>query len=112
METSLPVSLSDTQCPDVEYLEALSLTYQTICVVGLGYVGLPTALLFAMNGYTVHGVDVSSRVLDSIAHSKVGEVYPELSNWWETVRKQAQFKASATPEPADVFLITVPTSGL
>lgn len=109
METSLPVSLSSNQCPDADYFEALALTYSNICVVGLGYVGLPTALLFAMNGYTVHGVDVSPRVLDSIAQSKVGDVYPELSGWWETVRKQAQFKASATPEPSDVFLITVPT---
>lgn len=88
---------------------ALALDYRNICVVGLGYVGLPTALLFAMNGYTVQGVDVSPRVLENIATSKVGEAYPELSDWWETVRQQSRFTAAPKPEPADVFLITVPT---
>lgn len=86
-----------------------ALAYRRICVVGLGYVGLPTALLFARNGFTVHGVDVSPRVLDSIAQSRIGEIYPELSDWWESARDLAVFSASAQPVPSDVFLITVPT---
>lgn len=101
-----------TEKPDAEItgrLEALALSYQRICVVGLGYVGLPTALLFAMNGYAVQGVDVSERVLENIAQSRVGEVYPELSGWWADVQGKANFSASSQAEPADVFLITVPT---
>lgn len=113
MDTSLTTDSSQTTSyTDVDAfrrMEALALSYKTICVVGLGYVGLPTALLFAQNGYMVQGVDVSPRVLETIANSKVGEAYPELSSWWETVRGQGRFQASNTPEPSDVFLITVPT---
>lgn len=94
---------------DLEAVKVRALSYGKICVVGLGYVGLPTALLFAQNGFTVHGVDISPQALENIAQSKVGEAYPELSGWWETVQGRQTFTASAQPEPADVFLITVPT---
>lgn len=90
-------------------LEALALSYQNICVVGLGYVGLPTALLFALHDFSVQGVDVSERVLRNIQDSRVGEVYPELADWWDEVASEGHFRASALPEAADVFLITVPT---
>ncbi len=95
--------------PVREDLTALALSYRNICVVGLGYVGLPTALLFALHDYAVQGVDVSERVLGNIADSKIGSVYPELSDWWEEVRSEGNFRASNKPDPADVFLITVPT---
>lgn len=97
------------QPPIREDLEALALSYRNICVVGLGYVGLPTALLFALHDYSVQGVDVSERVLGNIQNSRVGDVYPELGEWWEEVRAEGNFRAAAKPEPADVFLITVPT---
>ena len=111
-ETGLLNNQTVAEKPDAETtrrLEALALSYQRICVVGLGYVGLPTALLFAMNGYAVQGVDVSERVLDNIARSRVGEVYPELSGWWAEVKDKTSFSAARQAEPADVFLITVPT---
>lgn len=96
--------------PEAELkMKTLALGYKNICVIGLGYVGLPTALLFALHDFIVQGVDISERVLDSIARSRVGEVYPELSGWWEQVKDKPAFKASQKPEPADVFLITVPT---
>jgi UDP-N-acetyl-D-mannosaminuronic acid dehydrogenase len=90
-------------------LVALAQSYQRVCVVGLGYVGLPTALLFALNGLSVHGVDISPKVLENLAQSRVGEVYPELRAWWNEVQASGRFTASAQPQPADVFLITVPT---
>lgn len=90
-------------------MKALALSYKKICVVGLGYVGLPTALLFALHDFAVQGVDVSDRVLENIAESRVGDVYPELSDWWEQVRDKDAFFASKKPGLADVFLITVPT---
>lgn len=86
-----------------------ALGYSKICVVGLGYVGLPTALLFARNGFSVQGVDISPKALTMLQESRVGEAYPELSEWWTEVQATEHFRASATPEPADVFLITVPT---
>lgn len=105
-EATLPVVSSQ---PGQEDLAALALSYRNICVVGLGYVGLPTALLFALHDYSVQGVDVSERVLANIQNSRVGEVYPELADWWSEVQSEGHFRASAKPEPADVFLITVPT---
>lgn len=90
-------------------LRRLALSYRRVCVVGLGYVGLPTALLFARNGFSVQGVDISPSVLAMLAESRVDAAYPELSGWWEEVRATGAFRAAAQPEPADVFLITVPT---
>lgn len=89
--------------------KALALTYKKICVMGLGYVGLPTALLFARHDFQVQGVDISSRVIDNIREGRVPEVYPELSDWWESLLGKETFRANSKPEPADVFLITVPT---
>ena len=86
-----------------------ALAYRKICVMGLGYVGLPTALLFARNGFTVHGVDISPTVLENINQSRVGDVYPELGEWWESVDGKESFAASTQPVESDVFLITVPT---
>lgn len=102
---------SQSSCPpDLEKkLQALAQGYQLVCVVGLGYVGLPTALLFTLNGLTVHGADISTRVLDNLAQSRVPQIYPELADWWDVVRETGRFTASAQPQPADVFLITVPT---
>ncbi len=90
-------------------LDTVALRYKNICVVGLGYVGLPTALLFALNDFNVQGVDVSEQVLKNIAESRVSEIYPELAEWWEPVRNKGTFKADKQPGLADVFLITVPT---
>ncbi len=96
-----------------ESIRQLAMTYQRVCVVGLGYVGLPTALLFARNGFTVQGVDISPKTLSMLEDSTVADHYPELGNWWDEVQSEnaemPRFRASATPEPADVFLITVPT---
>jgi UDP-N-acetyl-D-mannosaminuronic acid dehydrogenase len=107
--THLKPAMAESDAEANRQIEALALSYRKICVVGLGYVGLPTALLFAMNDYTVQGVDVSEQVLHNIAQSRIDEVYPELSTWWHTVKEQARFSASHQAEPADVFLITVPT---
>ncbi len=90
-------------------MTARAAAFKQVCVVGLGYVGLPTALLFARGGFTVHGFDISERVIETIRASKVGEAYPELSEWWESVDGQADFYADTRPVESDVFIITVPT---
>jgi UDP-N-acetyl-D-mannosaminuronic acid dehydrogenase len=104
---------------DKQALQQRALAYSRVCVIGLGYVGLPTALLFARNGFSVQGVDISPRVLTMFAEDTVADAYPELAPWWHEVRAQSQenvitaakptFRASQQPETADVFLITVPT---
>jgi len=78
-----------------------------ICILGLGYIGLPTALLFASRGYTVVGVDVKQSVVDTLNAGKVPFDEPGLDDLLNEAGKQ--FVAKTEPEPADVFLIAVPT---
>ncbi|GIN64113.1 UDP-N-acetyl-D-mannosamine dehydrogenase [Robertmurraya siralis] len=80
-----------------------------ICVVGLGYIGLPTAAVFAKAGYEIVGVDVSEKVVNSLNN---GEIHIEEVGLPEMVKQVVQtgnLRASLTPEEADVFLIAVPT---
>jgi len=80
-----------------------------ICVIGLGYVGLPAAVMFASNGHTVQGVDINSSLVDSIRAGEVGQSEPGLSARLRDVLDGGQFIASISPSSADVFVIAVPT---
>jgi len=77
--------------------------------IGLGYIGLPTAAVVASKGIHVHGVDVNPHVIETINQGKIHIIEPGL----ETVVKESvdkgYFKASTTPQLADVHLIVVPT---
>ena len=85
------------------------MSFQKISVVGLGYIGLPTATLFANSGFAVHGVDVTQSIIDAInaGHAHFGE--PKLDDMLGTVVGAGRLKASLTAEPADVFILAVPT---
>jgi UDP-N-acetyl-D-mannosaminuronic acid dehydrogenase len=82
---------------------------QTICVVGLGYIGLPTAALLANRGYDVHGVDVVQSTVDIINQGKIHIVEPELDTFVHAAVNSGKLKASLKPAEADVFIIAVPT---
>jgi UDP-N-acetyl-D-mannosaminuronic acid dehydrogenase len=82
---------------------------KTICVLGLGYIGLPTAALLANKGYTVNGVDVDQRVVDIINRGKIHIVEPELDTFVKSAVNSGKLKANITPTEADVFIIAVPT---
>ncbi|MFD2446715.1 nucleotide sugar dehydrogenase [Bacillus sp. CGMCC 1.16607] len=80
-----------------------------ICVVGLGYIGLPTSAIFARAGYEIVGVDVSERVVEKLNR---GEIHIEEVGLPEIVKEvvdNGKLRASLTPEHADVFIIAVPT---
>ena len=77
-----------------------------ICVLGLGYIGLPTALLFAQK-YEVVGVDIDREVVKKINRGKVPFHEPGLASLFEKVKNN--FVAKTEVEEADVFLIAVPT---
>jgi UDP-N-acetyl-D-mannosaminuronic acid dehydrogenase len=82
---------------------------EKICVVGLGYIGLPTAAIFANAGYNVIGVDINERVVETL---NKGEIHIEEVGLPELVKKvveEGKLRASLTPEKADVFIIAVPT---
>lgn len=82
---------------------------KNICVFGLGYIGLPTAAMFAHHGANVVGVDVNSHAVETINQGKIHIVEPGL----EAIVKQAvdngNLKASLEPVHADAYLIAVPT---
>lgn len=82
---------------------------QTVCVIGLGYIGLPSAALLASNGYLVHGVDIDSQVVDSINNGKTHIVEPGLDVLVSDVVSRGLLSAHLSPLPADVYIITVPT---
>ena len=78
-------------------------------MMGLGYIGLPTAALIASKGLNVTGVDISQRVVNTINEGKIHIVEPDLDGLVHHVVKQGYLKASTKPIAADVYLIAVPT---
>lgn len=83
--------------------------FQLISVIGLGYIGLPTAALFAQSGYDVIGVDVDPHVVETINAGKIHIVEPELAGMVYNTVASGRFRATDTVDKADAFLITVPT---
>ncbi|OOF20868.1 UDP-N-acetyl-D-mannosamine dehydrogenase [Salinivibrio proteolyticus] len=85
------------------------MSFKTISVVGLGYIGLPTAAMFASRKKKVIGVDINRHAVDTINQGKIHIVEPELDKLVQAAVKGGYLKATLTPEPADAFLIAVPT---
>lgn len=80
-----------------------------VCVVGLGYVGLPTAAVLASRGYDVHGVDVNPKAVETINSGKAHIVEPDLDLLVRAAVQTGKLKAHTTPAAADVFMVCVPT---
>jgi|SaaInlLV_10m_DNA_2_1039722.scaffolds.fasta_scaffold00490_3 UDP-N-acetyl-D-mannosaminuronic acid dehydrogenase len=80
-----------------------------ICVIGLGYIGLPTAALLANRGYDVHGVDVVQSTVDIINRGEIHIVEPELDTFVKAAVNSGKLKADLKPCEADVFILAVPT---
>ncbi|RTZ14651.1 UDP-N-acetyl-D-mannosamine dehydrogenase [Vibrio aquaticus] len=85
------------------------MSFETVSVVGLGYIGLPTAAMFASRRKKVVGVDVNQHAVDTINQGKIHIVEPELDMIVNAAVKGGYLKAVTTPEAADAFLIAVPT---
>lgn len=82
---------------------------KNICVFGLGYIGLPTAAMFAHHGANVIGVDVNQHAVDTINQGKIHIVEPGLEAIVKKAVDDGNLKASLTPEHSDAYLIAVPT---
>ena len=80
-----------------------------VCVIGLGYVGLPTAASIAAQGVEVIGVDVDAERLSAIASEAAPTTEEDLNELVRTVVAGGTLRTAATPRPADVFIIAVPT---
>ena len=85
------------------------MTKKKVCVIGLGYIGLPTSALLANRGYDVHGVDVVQSTVDTINRGKIHIVEPELDTFVKAAVNSGKLKADTKPTQADIFIIAVPT---
>lgn len=81
----------------------------TVCVLGLGYIGLPTSAVMAARGARVFGTDVNPRVVDTINAGGIHIVEPELDEFVRAAVGSGKLTAHLQPQPADVFIIAVPT---
>lgn len=84
-------------------------TLQKIIVMGLGYIGLPTASMLATKGHTVLGVDVNKVAVDTINSGRIHIIEPDLDILVRSAVNSGNLKASTTPEEGDTFIIAVPT---
>ena len=80
-----------------------------ICIMGMGYIGLPTAALLANRGYQVHGVDINQHVIDTINRGEIHIVEPELDTFVRSSVKSGSLVANIEPAESDIFMIAVPT---
>lgn len=83
--------------------------FQTISVIGLGYIGLPTAAVFASRKKQVIGVDVNQKAVETINRGEIHIVEPDLDMVVHAAVTEGYLRATSKPEPADAFLIAVPT---
>ncbi len=80
-----------------------------VCVMGLGYIGLPTAAIAAQHGLQVYGVDLNPAVVDTINKGKIHIIEQGLEAVVKKGVSDGYFKAALTPTEADIYLIVVPT---
>ena len=85
------------------------MSFNIISVIGLGYIGLPTAAMFASRKKSVIGVDVNQHAVDTINRGEIHIVEPDLDMIVHAAVTEGYLKAVTSPEPADAFLIAVPT---
>jgi UDP-N-acetyl-D-mannosaminuronic acid dehydrogenase len=82
---------------------------ESVCVVGLGYIGLPTASLLATKGFKVHGVDNNGAVVEAINSGKALITEPDLDILVRSAVNSGNLVAGLEPVPADIFILAVPT---
>src|SRR5450756_350671 len=80
-----------------------------ISIVGIGYIGLPTAVMFASGGHQVVGMDLNRKAVDALNQGKIIIEEPHLDEAVAEAVKSGNLRASMTVEPADVYIICVPT---
>ena len=85
------------------------MSFDTVSVIGLGYIGLPTAAMFASRKKKVIGVDVNQHAVDTINKGQIHIVEPDLDMLVHAAVTEGYLRATVNPEPADAFLIAVPT---
>ncbi len=87
----------------------IGIAKKTICILGLGYIGLPTAAMFATHGHKIIGVDIDQSVVAALNQGEITIEEPYLDIMVRDAVSSGNLTASATPAKADVFIIAVPT---
>jgi UDP-N-acetyl-D-mannosaminuronic acid dehydrogenase len=87
----------------------LKTTFDTISIIGLGYIGLPTAAVFASCKVKVIGVDLNQQAVDTINRGQIHIIEPDLDKVVHAAVTEGYLRATTKPEPAEAFLIAVPT---
>ena len=82
---------------------------RSVCVVGLGYIGLPTAAVLASHGFAVVGFDTNPAVIAEVAAGRSGIVEPGLDTVVDGAVRSGSLQAVDHPVPADIFIVAVPT---
>ena len=85
------------------------MTFTKVCVIGLGYIGLPIASLLATKGLKVHGVDINSKILEKLNQGEIHIYEPGLDNIVKSALLSKNLQVSDTPQASDIFIIAVPT---
>lgn len=85
------------------------MNFQKLCVLGLGYIGLPTASIFAVNGLKVLGVDINPNVVETLRNGHIHIHEPGLRDVVTRAIQSGNFAVSTHPQEADAFYIAVPT---
>lgn len=80
-----------------------------ICVIGLGYIGLPTAAVLGSRGYIIHGVEINPKAVETINSGKAHIVEPDLDILVRAAVTTGHLKAHTEPATSDIFMICVPT---
>lgn len=83
--------------------------FEAVSVIGLGYIGLPTAAILASRGMSVIGVDVNQHAVDTINNGDIHIVEPDLDIVVRSAVLTEKLRATTTPEPAQAFMVAVPT---
>lgn len=87
----------------------MNLPFETISIIGLGYIGLPTAAVFASRKVKVIGVDLNQHAVDTINRGQIHIIEPDLDKVVHAAVTEGYLRATTKPEPAEAFLIAVPT---
>lgn len=90
-------------------MKIMDMKFETISVVGLGYIGLPTAAMFASRSVNVIGVDVRKDIVDIINEGRIHIIEPGLEEVVRSAVEKGTLRAVTVPTPADAFIIAVPT---
>src|SRR5512133_2459062 len=93
----------------IPHVTGANVKFQKICVLGLGYIGLPYASTFATHGLQVVGVDVNPQVVDRLKEGELHIYEPGLRTLVQAALRSGNLTIEQKPQPADAFIIAVPT---